>query len=101
MIIITGLVSLDPERRDEAIRLGCEHSARSRQESGCLSHNCYIDNEDRNRLHFFERWQDMEAVRRHFALPASGAFVREIGALATSRPEMSIFQANEIEGGAG
>ena len=96
MIIITGSVSLQPDRRDEAIALGCEHSARSRDEDGCVSHNCYIDAEDDNRLHFFEQWRDMDAVQKHFAVPESGAFVREIGALAIGAPEIAIYHSQEI-----
>ena len=98
MIIITGAVSLDPAKRDEAIRLGCEHSARSRTEDGCITHNCYIDAEDANRMHFFEQWRDMDTVKAHFAVPESGAFVREVGALATAPPERAIYSADPIEG---
>ena len=98
MIIITGSVALDPARRDKALVLGCEHSARSRAEEGCISHNCYIDAEDANRMHFFEQWRDMEAVQKHFAVPESGAFVSEIAALAVKSPEIAIFSAEPVEG---
>ncbi len=100
MIIITGNVSLEPAHRDAAIAKGCEHSSRSRDEDGCLSHNCYVDAEDKNRLHFFEQWRDMEAVQKHFAVPESGKFVREITAMANAKPEIQIFQAEPIEGAA-
>ena len=98
MIIITGHIQLQPDRREAAITLGCEHSARSRAEAGCLSHNCYLDAEDENRLHFFEQWRDMAAVRKHFAVPESGAFVQQIAALASVPPEIAIYSAEEIEG---
>lgn len=98
MIIITGTVSLDPAKRDEAINLGCEHSARSRAEDGCISHNCYLDAEEANRMHFFEQWRDMDAVKAHFAVPESGEFVREVAALASAPPEIAIYAADTIEG---
>ncbi|MBO6945948.1 putative quinol monooxygenase [Altererythrobacter sp.] len=98
MIIITGTISLDPAKRDEAIKLGCEHSTRSRAEDGCISHNCYIDAEDANRMHFFEQWRDMDAVKAHFAVPESGAFVGEISELASGPPAISIFEAKPIDG---
>jgi len=97
MIIITGEISLKAEFRDAAVRIACEHSARSRSEPGCISHNCYLDAEDGNRLHFFERWADMTAVQTHFAVPESGGFVREVAAMATARPEISIMDATELE----
>ena len=97
MIIITGSVSVPDENRAEAIRLGCEHSARSRSEPGCVSHNCHVDAEDPSRIHFFERWQDMASVQAHFGVPESGDFVRRMAQLSTSPPEMQIYQAEPIE----
>lgn len=97
MIVIIGHIPLQPEHRAQAIRLGCEHSARSRREPGCISHNCYLDAEDENRLHFFEQWQDMAAVQAHFAVPESGNFVRDVAALATARPEISIMDATKLD----
>lgn len=98
MIIITGSIQLQPDQREAAIALGCEHSARSRAEDGCLSHNCYIDAEDANRLHFFEQWRDMAAVQKHFAVPESGEFVQQVGAMASAAPEIAIYSAEAIEG---
>jgi len=98
MIIITGSVALDPAQRAEAIRLGCEHSARSRDEDGCITHNCYIDAEDENRMHFFEQWRDMEAVQKHFAVPESGAFVSQVTALASAPPEIAIYSGEAMQG---
>ena len=97
MIIITGQVSLMPEHRNDAFRIGREHSARSRAEPGCISHNCYIDAEDDNRMHFFERWEDMAAVQKHFAVPASGKFMREIGSMAASEPQLAIYAAEPAD----
>ena len=97
MIIITGSVALDPAQRAEAIRLGCEHSARSRKEDGCIAHNCYIDAEDANRMHFFEQWRDIGAVKAHFAVPESGNFVREIAGMARLAPEITIYSAELVE----
>ena len=75
MILITGHVTLTPEHRERMIALGGEHSARSRSEAGCLAHHCHVDVEDAMRLTFVEEWESMAAVRAHFAVPASGAFV--------------------------
>lgn len=97
MIIITGEVLLQPGRREEAVALGCEHSARSRSEDGCLAHNCYMDAEDPLRMHFFEKWRDMAAVQKHFAVPESAQFVSVISTMASAPPEIAIFNAEQIE----
>ncbi len=101
MIIITGSADVLPDHCDEAIRLGCEHSARSRGEPGCIAHNCYIDGETPTRMHFFEKWIDADAVRAHFAVPESGAFIRDIGKMTAAPPKIEIFAAEPIDPAAG
>jgi quinol monooxygenase YgiN len=96
MIIITGSAILKPEGRAEAIALGAAHSARSRGEPGCIAHNVHIDVEDPRRLVFLELWADLPAVKAHFAVPASGAFVRSLSGLAEGASEMRIFDARDV-----
>ncbi len=96
MILITGHVILPPEHRERMIAFGAEHSARSRGEAGCLAHNCHVDVENPDRLVFAEEWADMAAVRAHFAVPASGAFVAEMRALSPQPPVMRIFSAEDV-----
>ncbi|MBN8841925.1 MAG: antibiotic biosynthesis monooxygenase [Sphingomonadales bacterium] len=96
MILITGHVIMTPEHRDRMIALGTEHSVRSRAEPGCLAHNCHIDVEDDMRLVFVEEWESIDAVRTHFAVPASGAFVAEMRALSPQPPAIRIHTAEDI-----
>ena len=96
MIIITGSAIIRPEHLAEALALGVEHSARSRAEPGCIAHNCHVDAEAANRIVFVEEWADMAAVKVHFAVPASGDFVRKLGGWTEGAPEMRIFEAGEI-----
>lgn len=96
MIVITGTVDLKPEHGEEGFRLGCEHSARSRSEPGCLAHNCFEDREAPGRMHFFEKWANAEAVRAHFAIPESGAFVRKVSNMAIAPPSIEIYAAEPI-----
>jgi len=97
MIIVTGSVQLRPDNRARAIELGCDHSRRSRSEAGCLAHNCMLDAENSDRLCFQEEWQDMAALQAHFKLPASGDFVRNITAMASSPPIIRIFEAKVVD----
>lgn len=96
MIIITGGIALKPEDRAEALRLAIEHSRRSRTEPGCLAHRCHIDCEDANRLVFVEEWADMAAVKAHFAVPESGAFVRELTGMGEGAPWMRMFETTAL-----
>lgn len=96
MIIITGGIAMQPDCRDRAIALGCEHSARSRAEPGCIAHNCHVDCEDNDRLAFVELWQDMAAVKAHFAVPESVAFVGQLRTLAIGAPTMTMYSAEAL-----
>lgn len=96
MIIITGSAIIRPEHVDEALKLGIEHSVRSRSEPGCIAHNCHVDAENPKRIVFVEEWADMVAVKTHFAVPASGEFVRQLGAMTDEAPRMQIFTAQEM-----
>lgn len=98
MILITGHIILTPDRRNRMIALGAEHSARSRSEPGCLAHHCHIDVENPDRLMFVEEWESVEAVRAHFALPASRAFVAEMRALSPEPPVIRIYEAEDVTG---
>jgi quinol monooxygenase YgiN len=56
-------------------------------------HSVHRDVEDPLRLVFLEYWVDADSLRAHFRVPASGAFVNEVAALAASPPEMAIYDA--------
>ena len=96
MIVITGSVMTNASNRAEIERLCVEHSQRSRAEPGCITHNVHADCENPDRLVFLEVWSDGNAVRVHFGVPASGAFVKQMGALSTEAPTILIYRADEV-----
>ena len=73
---MTGSVRARADVVDEVERLALEHVHRSRSEDGCLLHSVHRDVEDPLRFVFVEHWSSVEALRAHFAVPASGAKVR-------------------------
>jgi len=93
MIIVTGSVLSRPESLDEVLRLSLEHVHRSRLEPGCISHAVHQDVEDPLRVVFVEQWADLDALRAHFAVPASLAFVTALVPLAVKPPAMHIYEA--------
>ena len=96
MVIVLGSVEIDAGSMTQALELSQAHVERSRQEPGCLQHGVHIDGENENRLVFVERWQNMESLQQHFRVPESGEFVRDLGKLATSDPQMKIYNASEV-----
>jgi quinol monooxygenase YgiN len=93
MVIVTATLQVPADRLDEAISKGLEHVRRSRAEPGCLSHDLSQSAEDPTVLTFVERWQDRDALARHFVVAEAVAFARALGALAVSRPDMTLYEA--------
>jgi quinol monooxygenase YgiN len=96
VLIVTGSVQARPDSIDHVLALSIAHVRRSRHEPGCLAHAVHRDCEDALRLVFVEHWADADALRAHFRVPASGAFVQEISALAAGPPEISIYEARAL-----
>ena len=96
MIIILGHVHSKPETHQRMLEIGIEHSRRSRAEPGCLAHNCHVDAETPNKIMFVEKWVDMAAVQAHFAVPESGAMVKEMRALSSSPAGIELFDAQQL-----
>jgi len=97
MILVTGSVLARADTFDEVRRLGIEHSTRSRAEPGCVSHNVHVDCENPLRLFFFEHWANEQALRDHFAVPATRDFVRALRGLIAETSGAQIFRAEPVE----
>jgi len=97
MILVTGSFVAQPGRLAEALGLSLEHVRRSRLEAGCISHAVHQDAEDPCHLVFVEQWVDRQALRAHFAVPASRGFVRAVAGLAVSAPTLAVYDAAQIE----
>jgi quinol monooxygenase YgiN len=96
MLIVTGSIRARRDDVERVLELSLEHVRRSREEPGCLLHSVHRDVEDPDRLVFLEHWADLEALRTHFAVPASAAFAREVAALAVDRPELAVYEARQV-----
>lgn len=96
MIIVAGSVVAGQGNRARLIEISLAHVRRSRGEAGCLEHGVAVDAENADRLVFFERWRDREALLAHFALAASREFAAEATRLAAAPPVLRIYGAEEI-----
>jgi quinol monooxygenase YgiN len=96
VIVVLGSVLIRDGSVADALIASQEHVERSRKEPGCLEHGLSIDAQVPNRLVFVERWASMEALRAHFAVPASRAFVKGLAALAAQAPTMVLYEATEV-----
>lgn len=92
MILVTGSLVASPETLTQLRQICMEHSARSRTEPGCLSHDVHIDCDNPLRLVFLERWADVEALRVHFGRSDARGFVKAARTLAVGGSPVEILQ---------
>jgi quinol monooxygenase YgiN len=69
MILIAGTVTVDPERRDEAIVAACPHMVDTRAQEGCIDYVWSADPLVPGRIYVFERWENQAALEAHFKGP--------------------------------
>ena len=96
MIIVTGSILAREEAFDDVLRSCLEHVERSRGEPGCISHDVHVDCQNPMRLFFFEQWADEAALRAHFAVEGSKAFVRSLKGRIVETSGTKIYRAEAI-----
>jgi quinol monooxygenase YgiN len=96
MIIVTGSILARADSFDEVLRLSLAHVARSRKEPGCISHAVHVDCENALRLFFFEQWADQDALRAHFAVPATREFVKALAKGIVETSGTQIYRAESV-----
>jgi quinol monooxygenase YgiN len=80
-IIVTGVIDLDPAKRDAAIDAFKACMAATRAEAGNEAYVFSADVEDEGRFHVTEQWADQSAVDAHMATEHLAALMGQMGAL--------------------
>ncbi len=96
MIVITGSVAAKPGSFDVLRAEGLAHSARSRAEDGCLSHRCFVDAAEADRLFFYEEWRDMASVEAHFRQPDTARIMAAIREHAAASEGPTLLEATPV-----
>ena len=97
MILLTGSVRAAPGSIERAARLCIEHVERSRREPGCISHAIHVDAEDPCHLLFVEEWESVDAVRAHFAIPASMEFIGNMADLDVEPADVHLYEVERVD----
>jgi quinol monooxygenase YgiN len=96
MIVVTGSILAREDSFDDVLRSCIEHVERSRKEPGCISHDVHVDCQNPMRLFFFEQWADEAALRSHFAVEGSKAFVKSMKGRIVETSGTKIYRTEEI-----
>lgn len=96
MLIVTGDIVASAGHFDALFAATRAHSARSRVEPGCLSHDCFQDPDNPGRIVFVERWRDEAALQAHFKTPGIAQLLAAFRDHAEERGTMQVYQATEV-----
>ena len=81
MLIVAGVIKIDPARRAEGEEAFNKMRAATLKEPGCLEYQAYADRDDAGTLFMFEKWKDQAALDAHFVSPHMAEFGAALGGL--------------------
>jgi quinol monooxygenase YgiN len=88
MIVVSGLITFDPEKYDRAVELIDALCAATRAEDGCISYEFFTTPGDPGRSRVFEEWESEEALTAHQAAPHLADFYTASGELGITSAEL-------------
>lgn len=97
MIVVHAVLTIDPDRREEAIDVIERLVARTREERGVLDYSATVDLDDRNVIRFFERYESEAALEAHLESDHYERFVDRLPELLAEHPEAVRFDVAEME----
>lgn len=86
MIIVSGHIDIQADKRESAAQLALWMAAETRREDGCVHYRFYSDLAEPNRFFIYEEWRDLAALQAHFQTEHMAAFNQQLPALLASKP---------------
>ena len=102
MIVVTGHIDFDPERRGEFLAALDPLAKGSRADPGCIQYTFGADLENPGRVHVVEQWESDELMQAHMAAPHSATFakaMRSIGVLNVRATKHEVAASQPLFGG--
>jgi quinol monooxygenase YgiN len=88
MLIVSGIISLDPAGHDDALALVGPLVEATLAEDGCITYGFWADPAQPGRFRVYEEWESDEAIAAHFATPHMAAFLEGMASLPITGTEI-------------
>jgi quinol monooxygenase YgiN len=95
MIVISGIIVIDPAKTDHMIGLTTALVKETRAESGNVAYEYTQDPTDPARWRVFEEWADEDAVNTHMGTEHMAQFLGAAGELGISAVDLSRYDVSE------
>lgn len=94
-ILVTGVIDLDPAKRDDAIAAVTECMEATHAEDGCEHYAFSADLSDPGRFYVSEQWASKAAMDAHSASPHLAALLGKMGALGVTAASLTSWAGAE------
>lgn len=95
MIVVTGIVEVDPENLEAMKGAMAAMEQASRAEPGCGDYTFSVEVNDPSKVRITERWTDKAALAEHFASPHMAAFQEAMGQHPPKQMTITFYEAEE------
>lgn len=95
MIVVSGVLKLDPANHDSFAELGGTIAAASLAEDGCLAYGWWADAKTPGVFRVFEEWADQAAIDTHFATPHMAEFMGAMGGVGIIEADIHKYEVSD------
>ena len=95
MLVVSGVLTLDPANHDAFAEIGAKLAAASLEEDGCSAYGWWADARTPGVFRVFEEWDDQGALDAHNASTHMAEFMGSIGGVGITGAEIHKYEVNE------
>lgn len=92
MIVVSGVMKMDPANHDAFAEIGAKLAAASLAEEGCHAYGWWADAQNPGTFRVFEEWADQAAIDTHFATPHMAEFMGAMGSVGITEAEIHKYE---------
>ncbi len=96
MLVIAGLIRMDPAKIGEARAAAVVMMEATRKEEGCHAYDFSADLEDDGVFHVFEHWESQQALDAHFETPHMADFQKAMPGFGIQEMSIKRYEVSKV-----
>jgi len=96
VIVIAGVIRIDPARSAEAVAAAREMMEETHKEPGNIAYVFSRDLAEEGLFHLFEKWRSQEDLDLHFGAPHMASFQKKIGGLGVKEMQVEKYEIASV-----
>ena len=95
MIVVSGVLKMDPAKHDEFAAAAAKMAEASNAEEGVLGYGFYADIQEPGVFRVFEEYADEAALGSHFSSPHMAEFMGVLGGVGITESSLDQYKVSE------